>query len=103
MKKRSVLIHGSVLLAIFLIGFGPLLISLAAGAFANINDCTLHEGFVNPCIVFGLDWGETLYTMGTLGWLSLASLPLAFVFLGLYLAFLLVRWLRGRKEKPAAS
>ena len=99
MKKRKFLIHGGILLAIFLIGFGPLLLALTAGAFASINGCTLHEGFVNPCVVMGIDFGETLYAMGVMGSITLASLPVAFVMLVIYLGVVLVLWLRGRKKK----
>ena len=103
MNKRTILTHGSIILAIFLLGFGPLLVSLLASAFANINGCDLHEGFPNPCIVLGLDWGETLYAMWTLGWLTLASLPVAIVILVVYLGAMLVRWIKGRAKEKAAS
>lgn len=103
MNKRTFLTHGSILLTIFLLGFGPLLVSLLARAFANINGCALHEGFANPCVVIGLDWGETLYAMGTLGWLTLASLPVAFVMLVGYVGAMLVRWFRGRGKKESPN
>ena len=103
MNKRTVLTHGSILLAIFLLGFGPLVLALLASGFANIGGCTLHEGFANPCIVIGLDWGETLYAMGSLGWLTLVSLPVAFVILVFYLGALLVRWIRSRGNDRVVS
>ena len=48
-----------------------------SGWFASSHGCTLHEGFVNPCVVDGTDYGETLYQLGMMGWLMLFTLPLA--------------------------
>ena len=42
MKKRSWILHALVLLFIFLVGFGPILISMSAGAFTSENGCRLH-------------------------------------------------------------
>ena len=47
-----------------------------AGTVAWWNDCTLHEGFANPCIVNGRDIGGTLYQMGVMGWFMLATIPI---------------------------
>ena len=95
MNKRTVLIHGSIILFIVLIGFGPLLLTFGAVAFANLNDCVLHEGFPNPCVVFGVDWGDMLYTFGVMGWITLASLPVAVIMFAIYLSVVIVMWLRG--------
>jgi hypothetical protein len=55
----------------------PVLGISVAVAVARLNGCTLHEGFANPCVVMGRDIGSALYSLGVLGWLSLATLPLA--------------------------
>ncbi len=67
--------HGLVLGIIALLSMGPLLLALLAGAFAQANGCTLHEGSVNPCVVGGRDYGETLYMLGVMGWFALITLP----------------------------
>lgn len=103
MKRRSFLIHGSIILAIILIGIGPLLVSLAASAFASINGCVLHEGYANPCVVFGADWGELLYTMGVMGWITLASLPVGVIMFSIYLGVVIVMWLKKRDSEKAAN
>ena len=54
----------------------PILSVAAAGTIASWNGCTLHEGFKNPCIVNGRDIGGTLYSMGVMGWLMIATVPL---------------------------
>ena len=47
--------------------------------FAEEHDCSLQEGFVNPCIVDGIDWGEKLYGSFASGWFLLVSIPVAIV------------------------
>ncbi|MEM8656077.1 MAG: hypothetical protein AAGF36_15155 [Pseudomonadota bacterium] len=76
-------------LALLICG-APILSVLAASLIANTYDCTLHEGFVNPCVIGGVDWGETLYAMGVMGWLMLITVPAGAVILVL----LMVRLLR---------
>ena len=82
-----VLIHAFVILFILLLGFSPLISTMIAGTIAEANGCTLHEGFVNPCIINGEDWGEDLYTFGVLGWLAIGTIPLA---VGAAIIYLLV-------------
>jgi len=99
MNRRSLLIHGGTILTIILIGLGPLLIALGAGAFASLNGCTLHEGFSNPCVFLGVDWGDTLYSMGVMGWITILSVPVALLMFAIYLAILAVRWFKARGER----
>jgi len=70
-----------------LIGYGiiavlagwPIMSVAIAGTIASWNGCTLHEGFVNPCVVNGKDIGQTLYEMGVMGWFMLATIPLGVI------------------------
>ena len=47
---------------------GPIVLWLLCIAFVMLLvfgfDCTIHEGFANPCVVLGRDLGETAYTVG---------------------------------------
>lgn len=61
---------------VVLVSLVPLTLAALAMWIASRNGCTLHEGFANPCIVFGRDIGEALYTMAVMGWLALVTLPL---------------------------
>lgn len=88
--KRTLLIHGSILLFIFILAISPLLAAGAAGAVANHFGCDLDEGSIHPCQGFGRDIGGTLYSLGVLGWLSLATIPLGLTAMGVYLAILLI-------------
>ena len=92
-----------------LVGYGvialaagwPILSVIIAGTIASWKGCTLHEGFVNPCVVNGRDVGETLYAMGVMGWFMLATIPLgasAFV-----LWTLIWLWRDRRRERRASS
>jgi len=75
MSKRNLLfLLGLVLILLF--AAAPILVAVGAGTYAQSHGCTLHEGFVNPCIVDGEDIGKTLYSLGVLGWFSLATIPI---------------------------
>lgn len=40
-----------------------------------MHGCTLHEGFSNPCVIWGKDRGETLSGMFVMGWFMLVTVP----------------------------
>ncbi|GAB4064360.1 hypothetical protein GCM10028812_02710 [Ancylobacter sonchi] len=63
------------LLGIVTLALAPLACALLAGLVADLAGCALDEGSVHPCLIGGRDVGELLYTMGVLGWLTLATLP----------------------------
>jgi disulfide bond formation protein DsbB len=52
-------------------------------------------------VIGGVDYGETLYSFGVLGWLSLGTIPIAAMLFLAYLLIVLVVWL-VRKRKQAA-
>ncbi|MBI3775942.1 MAG: hypothetical protein HY273_10395 [Gammaproteobacteria bacterium] len=53
----------------------PILPTLIAAYIAKTNQCVLHEGFANPCVVLGVDIGSTLYTMGVSAWMLILTVP----------------------------
>lgn len=79
-------------LALIGIGLLPVISVWWASSFAKAHGCTLHEGNATPCIVDGVDHGDTLYTAFVAGWLMLVSLPVALLGMVL-LAVLLVLWI----------
>jgi hypothetical protein len=95
------LLHGLVILLIILIGIGPILVSMSAGMVANAFDCTLHEGFVNPCVIGGVDYGETLYSLGVMGWTSLRTCPLSIILLVVYAIAVVVITVIMRNRRTA--
>ena len=100
---RAILIHTLVVLLILVLGFSPFIGVAVAGSIANANGCTLHEGFVNPCIIDGVDRGEDLYTWFVLGWLGIATVPLGLMVAGAYIVIVLVVWLIRRSRRNRAS
>ena len=104
---RRIIIHTLVILLILILGASPLISTAIAGYIAQANGCTLHEGFVNPCIINGEDWGQDLYTFGVLGWLSLATIPIALGVAAIYLLIVIivaiVQATRRRKAATQAS
>ena len=66
-----------VLVLILLLWIAPLVLALSAGGLASLLSCELNEGSAHPCMLFGSDIGETLYTFGVLGWLTLIGIPFA--------------------------
>lgn len=73
MRRALILTLATLLLA----SLAPLVAVIWASWFADRHGCTLHEGFANPCIVNGQDWGDTLYTAFVSGWFMLITLPVA--------------------------
>lgn len=68
-----------VLAVIVVLAALPVLSVTVAGVVASANGCRLDEGAAHPCLIAGADYGDTLYTLGVLGWLMLASLPLGVI------------------------
>jgi hypothetical protein len=97
---RHILFHGLVIFTLLLLAISPLLSAMLAGTIANYYGCDLDEGSIHPCIVNGNDIGDTLYTMGVLGWLALGTIPLGLIAIAIYSVgvalFYLARWLIRR-------
>ena len=89
------------LILVLLASLTPLFAVIWASWFAARHGCTLHEGFTNPCVVHGHDWGETLYTAFVSGWFMLITLPVAaLAALGLagIAVLTVIRHIRGRRK-----
>lgn len=65
--------------ALALLCWAPPSSAVVAGTVAARMGCTLHEGFVNPCVIRGEDWGGTLYAKGVMGWFGVVTVPFAFL------------------------
>lgn len=76
----------------------PMISVAIAGYIASSHGCTLHEGFPNPCVINGTDYGETLYTMGVLGWLMLATMPIAAGLLLLWIVVEVAAFIHRRRK-----
>jgi len=58
--------------------------------FAEKHGCVLHEGFVNPCVVDGVDHGTRLANAFVSGWLMLLTLPVALVLGVILIIFIII-------------
>jgi hypothetical protein len=94
-------LHVLILLVIVLFGAAPILSAVIAGSIASANGCELHEGFANPCVIAGRDYGQLLYNMGVMGWLALLTFPLAAFTVLSYLIALLVFYAVRRRKKSS--
>jgi hypothetical protein len=73
----------------------PLLAAFAAGTIANLNGCALNEGSANPCVIAGTDYGETLYSLGVVGWLAIATVPIGIAALAVWALVFIVTTIRA--------
>lgn len=63
----------------FVGGIAPVAAMIWASWFARRHGCDLNEGTAQPCIVNGIDWGDTLYACFVMGWFGMIGLPIALV------------------------
>lgn len=71
-----------------------LIISLSKAA-----GCTVHEGFANPCIVFGVDLGEPLYTLGLFTAWGPLFLPFIWApLLSIWAVYTCAKWLLRKRK-----
>ena len=90
MKSRTKsIVYGIILLWMF----WPLIPAIVAGVIAASRGCKLDEGNVHPCIVFGTDIGELLYTMGVIGLFGIGTFPSGILAL---VVFTVIVWLCKR-------
>ncbi|WP_299200883.1 hypothetical protein [uncultured Tateyamaria sp.] len=54
---------------------------MISNGLAQIHGCTLHEGFANPCVIWGKGRGEMLAGMFVMGWFMLITVPVGAVVL----------------------
>lgn len=95
---RAYRVMGIILGAILLVALAPVLSVIVAGGVANIGGCVLNEGDVHPCVIGGVDLGETLYTMFVLGWLMLVTLPMGALALLIWMIVAVVMYVRRSRS-----
>lgn len=83
---------------ILLVGILPLLSVTLAYTVADANGCPLNEARVHPCSIFGFDAGPLLYFLSVLGWLAMASIPLAGLALILWCLIAIIYFFRTRRS-----
>ena len=76
---------------------------LIVGAVSAICGCTVNESSPTPCVVFGVDIGKPLYTLGVMGWLGIVTLPSGGIALALYTVFVVAESMIARRKRRAQS
>ncbi len=105
MTKQALLIllNLSILVCILLVAIAPLIPALIAAYIVDAVGCQLDEGSIHPCLINGVDYGDTLYTLGMMPWFVFFSVPLAAGLLVVYLVIAgiitLVRVFKKRKTE----
>jgi hypothetical protein len=89
---------------IVVVGLLPLILAFGASYVADAAGCVLNEASAHPCLIGGIDFGETLAALFLMHWLALATLPLAAIALGIWLvALVVVLFLRWRARRRAGT
>lgn len=88
----------SLLGAILFIALLPVLSVLMASAIATIGNCEVNEAYVTPCNIAGMDFGGLAYSLGVMGWLGLATLPLGATGVAIWIVAALIRVFAQRKD-----
>lgn len=85
------------LVAIAIFSVLPLISGISAGFIADANGCILNEGSPNPCVILGMDWGDTLYAMGVFTWLMFFTFPAAVLLVIVWLLVLIIHRIATRR------
>jgi hypothetical protein len=89
--------------AIVLFAAAPILSVYFTYLVADAHGCTVNEASVNPCIVMGSDWGETLYFTGMMGWFMLATIPLGGGALIVWVVMTTIHFIAWRRASKAEA
>lgn len=73
--KKSTVVSGLLFLGGIFFAALPLVCVLLASLLAQSFGCELDEGSIHHCYAFGRDIGETLYSLGVMGWFALITIP----------------------------
>jgi hypothetical protein len=77
----------------------PIFCALIPMVVSAICGCTVNEAASAPCVVFGVDIGKPLYTLGVMGWLGVVTLPTGGVAFALYTIFVVAQRRIAQRRK----
>ncbi len=92
-----------VLLLIALFTVLPVFTTVLGAVIANDHGCAVNEGNINPCVIDGVDQGQTLAFMGMSFLYLLLTFPLGILFFVVWLIVLLVHRSRWNKRQRLAA
>jgi hypothetical protein len=88
MRARIVFIVLLVLILIF--ALWPTAIAMGAAGIAQLFGCETDFNRAIPCTISGEEWGQTVYEMQNLAYLSLFTIPVGEVLLAIWVITLLI-------------
>ena len=77
----------------------PIVGALIATVVSAICGCRVNEAVPTPCVVFGVDIGKALYTLGVMGWLGVVTLPTGGVAFALFTIFVVAQRRISQRRK----
>ncbi|MDD5629353.1 MAG: hypothetical protein PHU21_09830 [Elusimicrobia bacterium] len=88
--------------------FLPFLLSLPGGLLGLLLGCAMNEAGTDPCVRFGIPFGDLLYPFTVLPWLAMITFPVGFGGLALWAIWKRLSLLFGATspsgpDKPAST
>jgi hypothetical protein len=74
----------------------PLMSMAVAEFIAQVYGCKLDLAGVHPCVVGGSDIGQTLLTLGMMGYFLFVTMPAVVAVIAAWIIVELIRWVRVR-------
>ncbi|MGI8820468.1 MAG: hypothetical protein ACR2ID_06345 [Chthoniobacterales bacterium] len=100
-KRFPTRLYALLLFLIAAVALAPFASILISDAIAGHYNCTLNEGGAHPCVIGGVDVGETLAVMFVLGWLMFLTVPLGAVAFLIWLVVLVIHRIRWKRRAAA--
>ena len=91
MRARTIFIILLVLILVF--ALLPTAISMGAEWFGQLFGCETDFNRAIPCTINGAEWGQTIYELQILAYLSLFTIPIGEVALAIWLVAAVIVWL----------
>ena len=88
MRARTFFIVTLILILVF--ALWPPALSLGAAWIAQLSGCETDFNRAIPCTINGEEWGQTVYELQNWAYLSLFTIPVGEVLLGIWLIILLI-------------
>ena len=99
-RGRAALWFGTALAVIVLLAAAPVLSVFLAAGISDASGCALGENG-GPCLLMGIDIGNTLSEMFVFGWLAIDSVPLGAVAFLIWLViaalYAIISWRHRRR------
>ena len=76
----------------------PLAAVIWSSTFAARHGCVLNEAGAHPCVVDGVDHGQTLAAAFISGWFMLLTIPAGLALLVLMIVFAVIDLVRARRS-----